>query len=62
MMVLPPHLLFPLHIPPSPPLSPGAGTVRDKLQEWFVGGSVELEKLDYLTVPATCRGRVLNKY
>ncbi len=47
--------------PPTPP--PCAGTVRDAQQEFFVGGSPELEEISYLGTPTGFDAqRVLNKY
>lgn len=39
-----------------------AGTVRDAHQAFFVGGSPELEDLEYLTTPAGFDGKLLSKY
>ncbi|PNW74559.1 hypothetical protein CHLRE_12g495350v5 [Chlamydomonas reinhardtii] len=38
------------------------GTIRDKRNEFFVGGSAELNDLAYLTTPSGFNGRILNKY
>lgn len=38
------------------------GSHKDKLQEFFIGGSLELEDVSYIRIPQNFRGRVLNKY
>ncbi|GMH40514.1 hypothetical protein BSKO_08418 [Bryopsis sp. KO-2023] len=39
-----------------------AGSYRDKFQEYFIGGSLELEDPSYVSVPRGFSGKNLNKY